>query len=299
MAAAIAGGLVLGSAPGGAAPIACGATLTISTTLTEDMTCPGDGLVIGAPGVVLDLGGHLVTGGGFGAGGAGVRVQATGATVRNGRIERFRHGVRLSEGSDGSLVQALTLTDNTDGSFVASSSNRFRGNSFVGNSGAMIIAGAGNAVEGNSYLDNDGGILTVGPDNTIVANAMRGAGGDDSGIVAFGAGTRILSNSVSGYGGYSGIGMSSRGEVTGNQVFASVNGIYVAGPANVSGNVVFSNTDDGIEVAPWAGATLRGNIALRNADLGIDAGAGTIDAGGNRAFANGNPRQCAGVACRG
>jgi parallel beta-helix repeat protein len=297
LAMALAGGLLVGVAPAGAGPLPCGTTITASTTLTSDMSCPADAIVIGAPGVVLDLGGHTLAGAGFEAGGAGVRVLATGATVRNGRVTTFRSGVHLGPGSDGALVEGLSLVHDGDGSLVISSSNRFRGNSFVDNSGAMLITGAGNTVEGSSFLDNDGGVLVAGRDNTVVGNAMRGAGGDDSGIVSFGAGTRIRSNSVSGYGGYAGISMAGTGEVTGNQVFSNVNGIYVSGAGLVSGNVAFSNSDDGIEVAAGAGATLRGNIVLRNADLGIDAGAGTIDAGGNRAFANANPAQCAGIAC--
>ena len=40
------------------------------------------------------------------------------------------------------------------------------------------------------------------------------------------------------------------------------------------------------------------NVANDNGDLGIVAGAGTIDGGGNRAFGNGNPLQCIGIACR-
>jgi parallel beta-helix repeat protein len=291
--------LFAGAPAAGAPAITCGTTITASTTLTVDMTCPGDAIVIGAPGVVLDLGGHLLTGAGFGAGGAGVRVQAPGATARNGRITTFRAGVYLGPGSDGALVEGLTLVHDGDGSFVTSSSNRFRGNLFVDNSGAMLIGGAGNTVEGNSFVDNDGGVLIMGSgtNTAVVQNAMKGAGGDDGGIVSFGAGTTVTSNRVSGYGGYAGISVASTGAVTGNQVFSNVNGIYVSGPAVVTGNVVFSNGDDGIEVAPGAGAVLQGNIATHNADLGIDAGAGTIDAGGNRAFANGNPLQCVGVVC--
>jgi hypothetical protein len=38
------------------------------------------------------------------------------------------------------------------------------------------------------------------------------------------------------------------------------------------------------------------NAAVRSGDLGISA-AGAIDAGGNRASANGNPLQCVGVVC--
>jgi dipeptidyl aminopeptidase/acylaminoacyl peptidase len=43
--------------------------------------------------------------------------------------------------------------------------------------------------------------------------------------------------------------------------------------------------------------TLARNRANRNADLGIEAAEGVIDGGGNGAAGNGDPRQCAGVAC--
>jgi hypothetical protein len=58
--------------------------------------------------------------------------------------------------------------------------------------------------------------------------------------------------------------------------------------------------DDGITVDGTADTarliTLTGNRAVHNADLGIDA-PGVVDGGGNRAVANGDPRQCVGVAC--
>jgi hypothetical protein len=41
----------------------CGQTLTASTTVANDLTnCPGDGLVIGAAGITLDLNGHTIDG---------------------------------------------------------------------------------------------------------------------------------------------------------------------------------------------------------------------------------------------
>ena len=80
-----------------------------------------------------------------------------------------------------------------------------------------------------------------------------------------------------------------------NQVFANVDGIRVRGGATVTGNVASRNADDGIDAG--VGAVLQGNIAIQNADLGIAAAPGVTDAGGNRAFANGNPLQCVGVAC--
>jgi hypothetical protein len=40
------------------------------------------------------------------------------------------------------------------------------------------------------------------------------------------------------------------------------------------------------------------NRANRNGELGIEGSEHVIDAGGNRARRNGDPRQCVGVACR-
>src|SRR5689334_1612954 len=48
------------AAPGA---VACGATITQDTTLTADLTnCPGEGHVIGADGITLDLNGHTIDG---------------------------------------------------------------------------------------------------------------------------------------------------------------------------------------------------------------------------------------------
>src|SRR5436309_2045718 len=45
----------------GASTALCGATITVTTTLTEDVgPCPSDGITIGASNVTLNLGGHTV-----------------------------------------------------------------------------------------------------------------------------------------------------------------------------------------------------------------------------------------------
>ena len=81
---------------------------------------------------------------------------------------------------------------------------------------------------------------------------------------------------------------------------AREDGIHVdPGPTGtvVSRNVAFGSGDDGIEVAA-PDTRIRANRASHNHDLGIDAVAGVLDAGANRARANGNPLQCANVFCR-
>jgi hypothetical protein len=66
-------------------------------------------------------------------------------------------------------------------------------------------------------------------------------------------------------------------------------------PTDPGGHAV----NDGLHVyvAPGHGtATLTGNVAVLNADEGIEA-YGVVDGGGNHAFANTNPVQCHGLSC--
>ena len=64
----ITAGLALALLPAGVARanhVACGDTITADTTLDSDLTnCPGDGLVIGAGSITLDLNGHTIDGDG-------------------------------------------------------------------------------------------------------------------------------------------------------------------------------------------------------------------------------------------
>ncbi len=57
------------------------------------------------------------------------------------------------------------------------------------------------------------------------------------------------------------------------------------------------NTGDGIRVTSTS-ARLTANSAYQNGALGIDAAAGVVDGGGNRAAQNGDPAQCTpNIAC--
>jgi hypothetical protein len=59
---------------------------------------------------------------------------------------------------------------------------------------------------------------------------------------------------------------------------------------------VIGSGHDGINVAS-ATTTLARNLAVHNANLGIEAIPGVTDGGGNHAFANGNAAQCVNVSC--
>src|SRR5947208_2793447 len=100
-----------------AAQVSCGQVITQDTKVDNDLIdCPGDGLVVGADDVTLDLHGHTIDGGGQGRGIA-VGDQRTlidgpdRVTVENGTVREFGDGIHLS-GSAGSHVQNLTVSGN-------------------------------------------------------------------------------------------------------------------------------------------------------------------------------------------
>ena len=70
------------------------------------------------------------------------------------------------------------------------------------------------------------------------------------------------------------------------------------------GNVANSNLGSGIwfaeeKAGETAGNSLKGNTANKNRGHGIDATAGTVDGGGNRASGNATPPPCVNVVCSG
>jgi parallel beta-helix repeat protein len=90
---------VLGLSAGQASAnhVQCGDTITQDTTLDSDLIgCPGDGIVIGADGVTLDLNGHTVsgrppTGTYWGI----VSIGHAGVTIKNGTVKDFDYGIEI------------------------------------------------------------------------------------------------------------------------------------------------------------------------------------------------------------
>jgi hypothetical protein len=213
-------GPVISHAGAATTTVACGQTVTRSTTLASDVgPCPGDGIVVAANGVTLNLNGHRVFGtadpeatGDF----AGIRLQGTtGATVNGGgTVDHFAAGVVVQRGA-ANTVDNVTVHDNVsacerevhnqspgllgDGIVLFSSSrNRVRNNRSSNNgpfSGISIV----------SETNRSSGKLTgpVPTDNTVTGNTVSNNQTcfGDMGIRIEGPGARnnvVSSNSVSG-----------------------------------------------------------------------------------------------------
>jgi parallel beta-helix repeat protein len=170
--------------------VKCGDTLTRSVKLTADLTdCPGDGIVIGAAGITVDLNGHTIDGtvteapdcdiqpsGSIGIGNAG---GYGGLTVMNGTIQQFAGGFNAGSDTTGmadSSLHDLTLRDNRFGGISLGSAqrlnndNRIVGNHLYGNGcdGIKLNNAHGNLVAHNRSHDNGSGITICCSDHNVV-----------------------------------------------------------------------------------------------------------------------------------
>jgi large repetitive protein len=188
-------------APPTPATVACGEVLTRSTLVTNDLTeCPGDGLVIGRPRIVLDLAGHTIDGIGLGAG--VLNDGFASVTVRNGTLQDFDHGVVLLSETESNAVEELTLRENELAAvrlFDARAGNVVRENTVVGNGeGVALVSGTtGTVVEDNDFSLNSGAsvLLRDAIGNLVEGNDVRGGG--DLGIgLERASGNTLLDNDV-------------------------------------------------------------------------------------------------------
>lgn len=262
---------------------ACGDVITTDTVLTADLVCDGstDGLVIGADGITLDLGGHSISGpGAYATPHAAVRVaRHTDVAVLRGIVSGFQSGVVLDE-AWAVLVNKLTVTSNDQGVNLAGggdhlvSQNTVSGN---GRDGVRLGLSAGNTVTQNTVDANTWGIMISNwsSDNTVSRNIVTNS--RSNGIVAFAgaSGTMLLQNTVTG---------------------SWSDGIAVqedTSGTTVSQNKSIANGGDGLEV--W-NATIVKNTATGNTGRGIVANASS-DGGGNKAAGNLTAPDCIGVVC--
>lgn len=262
------------------APITCGAVVKTDVRLTADLRdCPGSGLVVGAPGVTIDLAGHTIDGTGTGA---GIDNEAgyDDIQVRGGTVREFLFGVHLFE-TAGARVEGLLVESNAGGVTV-SRSQRVH---IVGVTTGRNLA---NGIE--ITFSNR---VTV-RESTVANNGLWGI------VDRYGANSRYVANTLTGNAA-SGLTVDSarRPVVERNQAIGNASdGISFERVENgaVTGNHTLGNQGNGIALDS-PGNTLTRNVARYNEGFGIFAPAGTIDGGGNRASGN-LGGDCTGVSCR-
>ena len=255
VAAALAAALLIVIGPAHADDVHCGQVLEASTTLAGDLlACAGDGLIVGAHGITIDLNGHSLVGTGAGA---GIRNDGfDGVTVRNGTVETFLYGVQLNPGTVGNVVGALALTTNKSAAVQldGAAGNTIRGSTIESqaNDGVVLVGGSGNSILGNTIGHSaDRGISVQGSSgNVFESNRVTSSG--DRGVVFEGSsGNWFEANTVS-ENGDAGI------------------GLLLGSDSNVvRGNTVSSNQDAAVLVTGSHDNRIELNTVTQNGDAGV------------------------------
>jgi parallel beta-helix repeat protein len=188
----------------------CAMRVNESFTLANDMACAGDGMVVVADNITVDLGGHTLTGPGMGPqtwplpqlDSVGVRVGGhTGVTIRNGKTEAFSTGIYFIDMAS-STIESVTTLRNRFGFYIHASEK---------------ITVKDSDVEFNIY-----GLHLQNSDDCVLVNNLL---------------ARQTYNSPGGYGLY--LYASSRNRVTDNTIDSNINwGIWFS---DAKENVIFHN----------------------------------------------------------
>lgn len=277
--------VVASFAPAGAQaaePLTCGATVTVNTVLTGDLDCTtsgGDGLIIGADNVVLNLNGFTISGG---TSGAGIRVTyRTGTRVLNGTITGFNAGMEIQQ-STNTTVTSLDIAAHDRGINV-------------GGGGGHLLEKNNLHGHGRDAIRIAVSISNVIAKNTVTSNVYG------IGIADYSSETRVEKNVADGNR-YFGISAYSGAtntvfekNVVSNTTFDGISASADTTFTHLEKNQVTTSGDDGIDI-DTPSATLIKNTSTDNGDLGIEAPEG-VTSEKNLAARNGNPAQCTGVVC--
>ena len=198
------------------------------------------------------------------------------ATSRDNLIQDNRIDDPLPGASGGGFSRSAVLL------FSQASGNRVVDNEIRGYEVGIELSGADrNVISRNVFSDNDasGVKLYVSGENTITDNVLSSNGqfGLELGLTS--DSNRVEHNTIAGSG---------------------IDGVFLSATRSeqnvIADNSIGNSGDDGIDL-DVANNTVTANSAFGNADWGIEAIAGTIDGGANRAWSNGQPAQCLNVVC--
>jgi parallel beta-helix repeat protein len=265
--------------------VTCGQTLTADTRLANSLVgCPGNGLVIGADGITVDLAGHSVRGTNA-PGSEGIADDGhPGVRIRNGTIANFfLNGVAL-RGAPRSSLTNLTIhtigaggveNDFSAGVLVKDSANTSITNSTVMNNvtafqsdGVDVLSSAGTRVSGNRIVDNawNGMFVLDSPRTRVTGNDLDRNGNEGIEVNLGSDHTRLADN-------------RARDNVASGLVVGAISG------ARIEGNVVTGNAESGVFMFDLHGSRITANRAASNG-AGIDLEGGQHGSTGNRVAGN-------------
>jgi parallel beta-helix repeat protein len=254
------------------AVVTCGQVLTQSTLVENNLTnCPGEGLVIGASNIIVDLGGHTIDGPDYLLNPpatnetlpAGIRNSGfDNVTIRNGTVQQFGDGALLKEASTSNVVANVTFASNAIAGIHLDNadSGTIRDNRPIGNAAGIFLANGsdGNVATRNTLSGNLNMAVHVvsSSGNRIESNRINGLvsglPGSDGGVQLDGATNNVvLSNTVTD---------------TGDVGVVLIQGSH---DNRIEANTLTRTGDSGIHIQDSNGSQVIGNVAHEAADNGV------------------------------
>jgi parallel beta-helix repeat protein len=185
------------------APVAaddlCGTTITDDVKLEHDLVCSGDGLIVGADGIEIDLNGHTIAGSGTAVG--IIVAGRTDVEIAGGTITNFGVAVRINSSTD-IEIERVAFVGNPEGMDMQAGSvgNTIRANLFRDSTirGIMLRGGANdNDIKFNAFSGSRLGIqVFAGANNTISNNVITGSTVAGIRVAVLAAGNTIKDNLI-------------------------------------------------------------------------------------------------------
>ena len=160
--------------------IYCGQVIHTNITLTVNLICAGDGLIVGEDGITVNLDGHSVEGPSKNSGKVGIAIpHSNNVTIHGPGIIRYFQAGILITGSIDAEIKNIKFEENKIGIFMVGSietivdKNDIRSNTI----GVASHTSRGNNIHANVLITNDlAGVTFKGTDNSrIDANSIHGS----------------------------------------------------------------------------------------------------------------------------
>ena len=262
----------------GAAPT-CGAVLTRSTKLVADLACPTGGLIAGADGITIDLGGFTLSGTGA-TDSVGINADGhTRVTIRNGTVRGFWIGVssgaNFADAPKMKLSHLVSRVNMARGGEIQSTGVAIADSAFLANAtDGLVVVGRGK-VSRTAFTGNAGFGLAAAGEHLVLSRLAATVNQGDGIKCAMATGITVTQSTIAGNAG--------RGvlfdHVDGSRLVKSVitgndgNGVEIDAQAANGANVVDKNliagNSSGVGILGANGTVVTNNRLIGNAADGV------------------------------
>jgi parallel beta-helix repeat protein len=264
--AAVVGAFAFMVGPAFATHVSCGDAIVEDTTLDSDLSCPNNGIVIGADDITLDLNGHTIDGDGTPFAGCRPRREFCdigvlndghdGVTVRDGSVREFLTGVFVGKARQNRVLN------------VSSSRNQFFGFVIAESTRSVVRGSSGNR---NPGPDGDGIAVFGSRHVRILGNSFRR---NELGMHVEASSDILIKGNVFSRNSGPGILMEAdRNQVRRNRFVRNPSAIIVApGNRNVIVRNRITRGGEGVAIEKGRGNLVAHNVIVRARRAGIRLG---------------------------